>query len=657
MRPGNARHRSYRLIWLVLLLSAMQLPVHAQTFNLTTGREPVASLDGLWHFHTGDNPAWASPGFDDSQWPLIRSGESWTEQGVPAFNGYAWYRFKVQVPGDGRPVDLLLTEIVSGYQVYADGRLIGSAGAAVATRDPVFAAQPAAFTLPSVAGGPKSIQIAVRVWTYRPIASWYGAGSTETGNEAGDPALLVRHTQFSRALRTLDFGNEYAFGLFAAMIGLAILALFLLRPGDKEYLWFSILLLAQSAGAAVHLMMNLGSLPWPLWYALAITFRTAELVAALSFFSIVLRARRSAMWWIVCLLLAGGPVAAALVYLQWAQVGAAFALDGICTLPTYLWVIAMLLRGAIRKDVSARLLLVPVTLAYGFNCVGRTARIVWQLGGSSNEFSWLNPTLFQWPFPTGLAGLIGYIFFLALLVFLVRRFSLARKEEERLAAEFEAARTIQSLLIPAAPPATPGFQVENVYLPAAEVGGDFFQVAPGEDGSLLVVVGDVSGKGLKAAMTVSAIVGALRDSEDRQPARVLAHLNRVLRGQSGGFVTCSVALIADDGGMTIATAGHLPPYRNGEEMPVPSGLPLGIVTEASYEERRFALAPGDRLTFLSDGVVEARNAAGELFGFERTRQISLQPAEQIAQAAQAHGQEDDITVVTLRFAPAIALHA
>jgi sigma-B regulation protein RsbU (phosphoserine phosphatase) len=177
-------------------------------------------------------------------------------------------------------------------------------------------------------------------------------------------------------------------------------------------------------------------------------------------------------------------------------------------------------------------------------------------------------------------------------------------------------------------------------------------VRPGDDGSLLIVMGDVSGKGPKTAMTVSTIVGSLRSLPSRAPAEVLANLNRVLHGQISGFVTCCAALISADGTLTIANAGHLSPYRNGpyrnaEEMAVQAGLPLGMLADGSYDETRCQLAPGDRLTFLSDGVVEARNGAGELYGFARTQQIGNQTAAIIAETARQFGQEDDITVVTV----------
>lgn len=128
---------------------------------------------------------------------------------------------------------------------------------------------------------------------------------------------------------------------------------------------------------------------------------------------------------------------------------------------------------------------------------------------------------------------------------------------------------------------------------------------------------------------------------------MLAHLNRVLHGQVSGFVTCAAALIAADGSMTIANAGHLAPYRNGEEMAVNSGLPLGILAESDYSETSYQLAQGDRLTFVSDGVVEATNDKRELFGFERTQVISNRPAQVIAETAKQFGQEDDTSVLTV----------
>jgi hypothetical protein len=224
------------------------------------------------------------------------------------------------------------------------------------------------------------------------------------------------------------------------------------------------------------------------------------------------------------------------------------------------------------------------------------------------------------------------------------------RARDALQAEFEAAREVQQRLVTPAVD-VPGFRIASVYVPAKQVGGDFFYIRPEEQGNVLVVFGDVSGKGLKAAMTVSSTIGALRTMPPLAPARILAALNRGLVGQmQGGFVTCCAARIVQDGTVTLANAGQLSPYLNGVEVLVEAGLPLGIDPKAEYQESQFQLPTAEQLTFVSDGIVEARNASGELFGFERTRAISSESAEKIVQAARAFGQEDDIAVLTLSFA-------
>jgi serine phosphatase RsbU (regulator of sigma subunit) len=100
--------------------------------------------------------------------------------------------------------------------------------------------------------------------------------------------------------------------------------------------------------------------------------------------------------------------------------------------------------------------------------------------------------------------------------------------------------------------------------------------------------------------------------------------------------------------LVIANAGHLPPYLNSQEVALPGGLPLGVLPENSYEEVRLYLHPGDRILFMSDGVVEARQGSGELFGFDRVHNLSNQSAFYIADAAKEFGQEDDITVLSVR---------
>jgi hypothetical protein len=233
------------------------------------------------------------------------------------------------------------------------------------------------------------------------------------------------------------------------------------------------------------------------------------------------------------------------------------------------------------------------------------------------------------------------------MLFRHRRITL---EHERASAELEAAREIQQQLVPKSIPALTGCNIEAAYLPAEEVGGDFYQVVSRPDGSVVLAVGDVSGKGLKAAMTGMLAIGALRilAVEGLGPAAILMRLNSELVNTSnGGFVTCFCGVLDASGNLRYANAGHVAPFCNGREIEVTGALPLGIDPNTGYEESTLALDPGDRLTLLSDGVVEAQSATGELFGFERTREISAQTAQSIAEQAQRFGQIDDITVLTL----------
>jgi stage II sporulation SpoE-like protein len=251
----------------------------------------------------------------------------------------------------------------------------------------------------------------------------------------------------------------------------------------------------------------------------------------------------------------------------------------------------------------------------------------------------------------------------AIVVLLVLMFRDQRKtaeERAQLAGEMEAAREVQQQLVPASIPPIVGFHIAAAYLPAAEVGGDFYQVLPLADGATLIAAGDVSGKGLKAAMTGALAIGALRTlaAEDLGPDELLTRLNRqIVDAQNGGFITCLCLRVAADGAISFANAGHIPPFLNGRELAVDGSLPLGAIACNSFPVFRLELSPGDSLTLISDGVIEAQNPSDELFGFERTAAISTQPAEAIAHAAQQFGQEDDITVLTLTFAPAGVAHA
>jgi hypothetical protein len=319
---------------------------------------------------------------------------------------------------------------------------------------------------------------------------------------------------------------------------------------------------------------------------------------------------------------------------------------------------ALLFRQLRRGDREAGILLIPFFLyslgVYGFIC----ARLLQQIPPLRSVSLHAEQIVFGIPLgilTVGLGDLGILSFYFSLAIIIVLRSARMSRQQGILEGEMAAAREVQQVILPEQVDSVPGFTVESVYLPAQQVGGDFFQVLPTGDGGLLVVVGDVAGKGLPAAMLVSVLVGAIRGVTEytNDPAELLANLNERLVGR-GGFSTALVARITADGWVTIANAGHLSPYLDGSEVELTGALPLGVMSGAVYETIQFHLAPGSRLTFYSDGVVEAQNQRGELFGFDRAKDLSTQPAAAIAEAAKQFGQEDDITVVTIARDAAIA---
>lgn len=268
----------------------------------------------------------------------------------------------------------------------------------------------------------------------------------------------------------------------------------------------------------------------------------------------------------------------------------------------------------------------------------------------------MNLTRPDW-FPAGIpAGglmfrwnhLASLIFGLATAVDVVLQNRREQAAGVRLQSELDSGRQAQLELVSSSRPETPGYEIEVEYQPASEVGGDFYLILPRSDGATLVVVGDVSGKGLQAAMRTSLIIGVVRTHRDQLPGKILTLVNQVLADGSRGFVTAGVAVLGPQGQVEYASAGHFPPLCNGQEWQVPDALPLGVVKDLEVLAMGRQLEPGEQLTLLTDGVVEAASAQGELFGFERTRELSGRSAPIIAEAARAWGQNDDITVVTVR---------
>jgi sigma-B regulation protein RsbU (phosphoserine phosphatase) len=622
-------------------------------FSLVTGREPVVSLNGLWRFHPGDDPLWASPNFDDSTWPLIRSDHPWSEQGYPNLGGFAWYRFTIQTPSPSPSLDLLLPSILTDYELFEDGKNIGGVGQ-MPPHGSLRFNQTLLYRLNPTPPG-TTIHLAIRVWHHPTLASYLGGGPRYGGGMAGDAAILEHQFQLEQAARSTLVASFFAVGILNAVIGITVFGLYLARRSEREYLWFALVLLAAALQAALTISNFFLDFPVGPSDFTAELFGALSVSASLFFFSRVLDAKRTLVWYAVLLVALLDPLNVPLFVLRLVPVALSTSLRISFDLPIEFYILILLSRRALDGNRNARLLIGPTFLLYGTGILGGLLLLAFQLGLWSQTLSSINQwNVFETPFPVQLQAFVQFLFIVALLTFLIRRFASSRAQEERYSADLEAARTIQQVLIPETLPDLPGLEITAAYHPAQEVGGDFYQILqlPAEPRNTqpdtLIVLGDVAGKGLPAAMTVSMLVGALRSIIEvtSSPAEILAGLNRRLLGRSSGFTTCIVIRISFSGQLTLANAGHLSPYRNGQELATAPALPLGLDPNATFPELTFQCVPGDRLTLITDGVPEATRHS-ELFGFARTASLSTKPASEIAQSAIHFGQTDDITVLSI----------
>jgi hypothetical protein len=529
MSPWRARGLSLILLALVALMSRPALMAEtppaagkqATTLVLDGLGKGAVPLDGPWQFHLGDDASWSAPTLDDSNWEQLTADQTWGVQGHASYTGYAWYRRHVTLsPASGASADfaLLIPAIDDVYELYWNGEPIGHLG-----QMPPHWVWYVAVPAQTYGLGPaRSGVLAVRVWK-SPLFS------TDDGKAGGFEALPVVGSPdaIASAKGNLDFRwlrqQQFRFGLTSLFALVALLSFFAWLRDRKQWVLF------WTASFAANLVLEqfLGGLRLPYSNAVLTCLTQAEISV-----------REVSLWFLLLWLLQlqDNPKLVSLTRKAALISIAASTLDGLLILayPSLLNELQAQITDAVITPVIIAFEALPAILvAYAFISRKRLDSARWvvaavaffnamiyfvqNIASQGVRFNhWtladkMTAPLFSFNGnPINILTLFRTFLFLS-IVYAVVRYSIenSRRQSAR-EQEYQNARELQQVLVPEKLPAVPGFTLTSAYRPAHEVGGDFFQIIPLEDGSTLVVLGDVSGKGLRAAMAVSLIVGAVR---------------------------------------------------------------------------------------------------------------------------------------------------
>jgi hypothetical protein len=611
-----------------------------------------------WLIKAGDDPAYARADYDDSNWTRFDPNTSL----ITVFHdrpAVVWYRLHVKVAPDEAGLALMEWNLSSAFEIYVNGERLMQSGK-VGPSAPYTVDARLVKRIPNGAIATGSLVIALRV--YISSSDWVMGfpGFYAPNLTLGQEDALNDHIWLSVI-------GQNALTWFASIAGMGLgfiaLALFAAQPRQREYLWLFLMYFSAALRLPLEFYRLFHNLPASWEYAnLALQMANAVFMTLMYFAFMRIRFPR----WIQIIL--GAAIVTMLMSTIVTAHGFGPALASILTVAPltvlFAGIIPVLLAVHLRRgNREAGILLLPalissltIYLLIGFFLASKVPAL--SSRAARLEQLVIDPTVGPFTLDVGAVG--GCLFVLSLAIILVLRSTRISRQQAVIEAELAAARGVQQVMLPEQIDAVPGFEVESAYEPAQQVGGDFFQILPAGEGGLLLAIGDVAGKGLPAAMLVSVLVGAIRGVAEytSDPTELLANLNERLVGRvDGGFSTALVARIAADGAVTTANAGHLPPYLDGREVDLPGALPLGVKSGMRYEAVHFELPPESRLTFYSDGIVEAQNSKGELFGFDRGRDLSTRPVTDIVDAAKKFGQKDDITAISIKRVAAIATAA
>ncbi len=631
----------------------------AQTFDATNLKKP-ADLSMNWRANAGDDPSWARPEFDDSAWMIVDPHKSLSEYFPKDHPEVVWYRLHVKVASGQTGLALEERDLARAFEIYAGGDRVLGAGS-VSPYHPVVGDADLLVPLPARQIGVGSLVIALRM--HISPREWPSVGLSPGNLTLGYEDALRDHIWLQLIGANAAVWLTVFLGLCVGMVASALYAAQRDRP---EYLWVSLIALCGLATTGWNLLESTRNLPlgWSMaenaigwaWFGFC----------SIGMYLAFLREQRKT--WIAFVSGFGLGLGAHIVAVggftyDLMPSAAGLVLELPMMLVLYLAIPIVLVRHLRGGNREAGVLLIPVLFQGAWAYIWIASQLLMlipRLRGTTSRILAAMTTFDAGPFHFTLADLSGALFWLSLGLILAWRTIRLSREQAKMESELEAARQVQQVIMAEETGEIPGFGIEILYRPAQQVGGDFYQVLPTAGGGFLLVLGDVAGKGMPAAMQVAVLVGAIRTLArfTSEPAKILSEMNERLLGRTdGGFSTCLAMHLSAGGKGTLANAGHLPPYLDGVELETTGALPLGIAPGQRYETREILLDAGSRLTFYSDGVVEAQNHRGEMMGFKRGRELSTHSANEIAAAACAYGQQDDITVIVIERQAVLATKA
>ena len=684
---------SYRpvLLFAVVFLILPAAVGQAEALKAQDPGRGYVEVGGKWQFNTGDNLAWAQPGYDDSGWEQLRGDNTWSTQTHPSYVGFAWYRKRIEVTGATGPLTILMPPVDDAYELYWNGQRIGSYGSLPPNASWNFRGHSDVYPIPTRSG-----VLAIRVWkatitTVDPTT----LGGLEAAPRIGDPAYLALQ---ARATRTGQEHRVLPLLLTSAIMlatGLISLLLFVRERRRWLYLWLGLYLVAMGLRGAQYLdavWYGISFVGGQCWSLFAICASDLSLWALLL---VLFGLDQDARWRRWTLVLAGIYVTAEIVDIPvlffWQYAGKVMVWTDAITTAIYtvapLYIVAILIGGLRRRrqmDLWPLAMVVFLAGLWSF-LIGSLSQGL-QITHWDKLVAWMQQigfSLGDYHFRT--SAILNILSFVILLFTVAReqyrerrRQAQMEREKDRLARDLEIAREIQRGLLPKTTPAIPGYQIAGWNEAADETGGDYFDWLQLSDGRFVVSIADATGHGIGSALMVTACRAYCRaaTSIDVATEQAVARVNDLiaLDMTQGRFVTLALCTLdPQKHALHLYSAGHGPVlFYHASRASVlafdADGLPLGLFSPMIASEARIlSLEPGDILLLVTDGFFEWENPEGEQFGVTRLRQFieahhGLEPSEfirilhqDVLAFARGTVQADDLTAVIIKrlAAPAI----